>query len=197
MQKWCSIPQPGHRKWNAHVLMLCMSWLSPDQLVLAWQAMCHWSSFQFNHFWLSHFSKISSYFTDGPESCFLWCLDSVLQDSPDEGFLRVGETVAPLYVDQSRDALDSEKSVFDEITGGQEELMLGMFFIWRDNRVIRKEGPNSLREFSNKRTFGRGPCVGAWFWKLAETFWPPLLTQKSFERNLGSEKKVLVMGPAP
>lgn len=53
----------------------------------------------------------------------------MLQDSPDGGFLRVGETVAPLYVDQSRDALDSEKSVFDEITGGQEELMLGMFFI--------------------------------------------------------------------
>ena len=82
---------------------------------------------------------------------FLWCLDSVLQDSPDEGFLRVGETVAPLYVDQSRDALDSEKSVFDEITGGQEELMLGMCFMWRGNRVIRKE-EQTLREFSIKST---------------------------------------------
>lgn len=47
------------------------------------------------------------------------------QDSPDGGVLRVGETVAPLYVDQSRESLDSEKSVFEEITGGQEEILLG------------------------------------------------------------------------
>jgi len=47
------------------------------------------------------------------------------QDNPDGGVLRVGETVAPLYVDQSRESLDSEKTVFEEITGGQEELLLG------------------------------------------------------------------------
>lgn len=47
------------------------------------------------------------------------------QDNPDGGILRVGETVAPLYVDQSRESLDPEKSVFEEITGGQEEILLG------------------------------------------------------------------------
>ncbi|KAG0561837.1 hypothetical protein KC19_9G096300 [Ceratodon purpureus] len=47
------------------------------------------------------------------------------QDNPDGGALRVGETVAPLYVDQSRDSLDPEKTVFEEITGGLEELVLG------------------------------------------------------------------------
>lgn len=47
------------------------------------------------------------------------------QDQPDGGALRVGETVAPLYVDQSRDSLDAEKTVFEEITGGQEEIVLG------------------------------------------------------------------------
>lgn len=48
-----------------------------------------------------------------------------MQDSPDGGVLRVGETVAPLYVDQSRGSLDPEKSVFEEITGGLEEMSLG------------------------------------------------------------------------
>ena len=118
----------------------------------------------------------------------------MLQDSPDGGFLRVGETVAPLYVDQSRDALDSEKSVFDEITGGQEELMLGMCFIWRDNRVIRKEGPNSLREFSIKISdeyLVLEPDFESWV-KLLDL----LVRSQKLERNLGSEK-VLVMGPAP
>lgn len=47
------------------------------------------------------------------------------QDSPDGGELRVGETVAPLYIDQSRESLDPEKSVFEEITDGQEEIFIG------------------------------------------------------------------------
>eukprot|EP00475_Leptophrys_vorax_P002174 TRINITY_DN11236_c0_g1_i1.p1 TRINITY_DN11236_c0_g1~~TRINITY_DN11236_c0_g1_i1.p1 ORF type:complete len:512 (+),score=37.40 TRINITY_DN11236_c0_g1_i1:224-1537(+) len=47
------------------------------------------------------------------------------QDAPDNGDLRVGETVAPLYVDQSRDVLDPDKTVFEEITGGAEEISLG------------------------------------------------------------------------
>lgn len=51
-----------------------------------------------------------------------------MQDNPDGGVLRVGDTVAPLYVDQSRDSLDSGKSVFEEITGGQEEIVLGDSF---------------------------------------------------------------------
>lgn len=50
---------------------------------------------------------------------------AMCQDNPDGGVLRVGETVTPLYVDQSRESLDPEKSVFEEITGGQEEILLG------------------------------------------------------------------------
>jgi sulfate-transporting ATPase len=47
------------------------------------------------------------------------------QETPDGGTLRVGETVVPSYVDQNRDALNPENSVFEEITGGVDYLMLG------------------------------------------------------------------------
>jgi energy-dependent translational throttle protein EttA len=46
-------------------------------------------------------------------------------EGPDSGNLRVGDTVVPSYVDQSRDTLDGTKSVFDEISGGAEYQMLG------------------------------------------------------------------------
>src|SRR6195952_2131258 len=46
-------------------------------------------------------------------------------EKPDAGTLRVGETVQVGYVDQSRDALDPNKSVFDEITGSADEIELG------------------------------------------------------------------------
>ncbi len=46
-------------------------------------------------------------------------------ETPDSGNLRVGDTVVPSYVDQSRDMLDGAKSVFDEISGGAEYQMLG------------------------------------------------------------------------
>ena len=45
--------------------------------------------------------------------------------TPDEGELRVGETVVLSYVDQSRADLDPERTVFDEITGGVEWVQLG------------------------------------------------------------------------
>jgi sulfate-transporting ATPase len=47
------------------------------------------------------------------------------QEKPDGGALRVGETVRLAYVDQSRDALDPAKSVWQEISGGAEQLQLG------------------------------------------------------------------------
>jgi sulfate-transporting ATPase len=47
------------------------------------------------------------------------------QEQPDGGSLRVGETVRMAYVDQSRDALEDGKTVFEEISGGAEELDLG------------------------------------------------------------------------
>ncbi|HEY9899138.1 MAG TPA: energy-dependent translational throttle protein EttA [Pantanalinema sp.] len=47
------------------------------------------------------------------------------QDQPDTGSLRVGETVELGYVDQSRDSLDAEKSIWEEISGGEEKLKVG------------------------------------------------------------------------
>jgi ATP-binding cassette ChvD family protein len=47
------------------------------------------------------------------------------QEQPDGGNLTVGETVQLSYVNQSRDALDGEKTVFEEITGGNDIIMLG------------------------------------------------------------------------
>lgn len=47
------------------------------------------------------------------------------QEQPDEGTVVVGETVKLAYVDQSRDALDPEKNVWEEISGGAELIQLG------------------------------------------------------------------------
>ena len=47
------------------------------------------------------------------------------QDTPDDGTLRVGETVQMAYVDQSRDALDNSKNVWEVISGGHDEIELG------------------------------------------------------------------------
>ena len=47
------------------------------------------------------------------------------QEKPDAGSLTVGETVRIAYVDQSRDDLDDQKSVYDNISGGADELDLG------------------------------------------------------------------------
>ncbi|MBO7244961.1 MAG: energy-dependent translational throttle protein EttA [Alphaproteobacteria bacterium] len=47
------------------------------------------------------------------------------QEKPDSGSFRVGETVALGYVDQSRDALDDNKTVWQEISEGKDILTLG------------------------------------------------------------------------
>jgi ATP-binding cassette ChvD family protein len=47
------------------------------------------------------------------------------QEKPDRGSLQVGETVRLAYVDQSRDSLDPSKNVWEEISGGAEQLQLG------------------------------------------------------------------------
>jgi energy-dependent translational throttle protein EttA len=47
------------------------------------------------------------------------------QEKPDAGTLRIGDTVKVAYVDQNRDALDADKTVFQEITGGTDFLLLG------------------------------------------------------------------------
>jgi ATP-binding cassette ChvD family protein len=47
------------------------------------------------------------------------------EEKPDDGSIRLGETVKLAYVDQSRDALDPRKSVYEEISGGEERLRIG------------------------------------------------------------------------
>ncbi len=47
------------------------------------------------------------------------------QEKPDDGTLRLGESVKLGYVDQSRDSLSPTKTVHDEISGGEEEILLG------------------------------------------------------------------------
>jgi energy-dependent translational throttle protein EttA len=47
------------------------------------------------------------------------------QEEPDSGSLKVGSTVQIAYVDQSREALDPENTVYQEISGGQDQLQFG------------------------------------------------------------------------
>jgi ATPase subunit of ABC transporter with duplicated ATPase domains len=47
------------------------------------------------------------------------------QETPDSGELKIGQTVKTAFVDQSRDALDAGKTVWEEISGGAETLELG------------------------------------------------------------------------
>jgi ATP-binding cassette ChvD family protein len=47
------------------------------------------------------------------------------QQKPDKGTIRIGESVRLGYVDQSRDTLDGKKSVWEEISGGLDQLQLG------------------------------------------------------------------------
>ncbi len=47
------------------------------------------------------------------------------QEQPDGGTLRVGDTVVTSYVDQSRETLNPENTIFQEITGGLDQIPLG------------------------------------------------------------------------
>ena len=46
-------------------------------------------------------------------------------EQPDEGALRIGETVELAYVDQSREDLDPDKTVWEEISGGVDQIIVG------------------------------------------------------------------------
>jgi ATP-binding cassette ChvD family protein len=47
------------------------------------------------------------------------------EEKPDSGAIKIGESVQLGYVDQSRDALDGKKNVWEEISGGYDQLQLG------------------------------------------------------------------------
>lgn len=72
------------------------------------------------------------------------------QEKPDDGSLRVGETVVPAYVDQNRDTLDGTKTVFEEITGGVDYLMLGKRKVASRGYLARFnfKGPDQQRKVS-------------------------------------------------
>jgi ATP-binding cassette ChvD family protein len=70
------------------------------------------------------------------------------QEKADAGSLRVGDTVVPAYVDQNRDTLDSNKTVFEEITGGTDNIMLGKRKVASRGYVSRFnfKGPDQQRK---------------------------------------------------
>jgi len=47
------------------------------------------------------------------------------QDTPDEGSIKLGDTVKLAYVDQSRESLDDSKNVWEEVSGGLDLMLLG------------------------------------------------------------------------
>jgi ATPase subunit of ABC transporter with duplicated ATPase domains len=47
------------------------------------------------------------------------------EEQPDDGTLEVGDTVELAYVDQSRDVLDADRTVYEEITDGQDTIRVG------------------------------------------------------------------------
>ncbi len=49
------------------------------------------------------------------------------KEQPDSGEVKIGQTVKLAYVDQSRDALASDKTVFEEISGGSDILQVGRY----------------------------------------------------------------------
>jgi ATP-binding cassette ChvD family protein len=70
------------------------------------------------------------------------------QEKPDSGTLRVGETVVLAYVDQNRDTLNDSNTVFEEITGGLDHLMLGKQRVASRGYVSRFnfKGPDQQRK---------------------------------------------------
>ncbi len=63
------------------------------------------------------------------------------QEQPDSGSFRVGETVVPGYVDQLHDDLDPQKTVWENITGGNENIQLG-------NRIVNSRAYVSKFNFN-------------------------------------------------
>ena len=88
------------------------------------------------------------------------------QEQPDAGTLKIGETVQIGYVDQSRDSLDPNKTVWEEISGGHDEIELGKrkiasraYVSWFNFKgpVAAAEGRHAVR----RRTQSRPPGEAA------------------------------------
>ncbi len=71
------------------------------------------------------------------------------QDKPDAGEIKIGESVQLGYVDQSRDSLDGSKNVWEEISGGNDQLMLG-------KREVNSRGYRFGLQFQGRRPAEEG-----------------------------------------
>ena len=73
------------------------------------------------------------------------------QEKPDGGTLTVGPTVNPAYVDQSRESLNPENTIFEEITGGTDYIMLGKQKVASRGYVARFnfKGPDQQKVVGN------------------------------------------------
>ena len=77
------------------------------------------------------------------------------QEQPDAGTITIGQTVKLGYVDQSRDTLDGEKTVWEEITGGEETLVLGERKMNSRAYVDRLQLPRLRPAEEGRRALGR------------------------------------------
>ncbi len=73
------------------------------------------------------------------------------QEKPDSGELRIGETVELAYVDQSRDSLDGDRSVWEEISNGEERIVVGKYEVQSRAYVGRFNfrGPDQEKRVGN------------------------------------------------
>ena len=120
------------------------------------------------------------------------------QEQPDGGSLRLGDTVKVAYVDQSRDALAADKSVWDEVTGGNDEVELGKrkvasrayvsWFNFKGRDQQRKVGsigdcPSGVQRFDGVRVNLHAAHLPALFCKRREPLIPHSLKRRSDENN--------------
>ncbi len=79
------------------------------------------------------------------------------QEKPDSGTIRIGDTVHLGYVDQSRDALDGNKTVWEEISGGDDIIKLGKFEM-NSPRLLRRLQLQGRRPAAEGRHAFRRPA---------------------------------------
>ena len=80
------------------------------------------------------------------------------QEKPDGGSIRIGDTVNLGYVDQSRDALDPNKTVWEEISGGAEVIKLGKREM---NSRAYCSAPSTSRAATSSRRSAISPAASA------------------------------------
>ena len=83
------------------------------------------------------------------------------QDKPDDGTIRVGDTVKLGYVDQSRDTLDGKKTVFEEISGGNDMIKLGAREVPPEpmSAGSTSRAPTSRRRSASSRAASGTACI--------------------------------------